>query len=114
YTVTPRFFDGNASMLPLDESLSVAVDVEVGPFRVGKVRLGFTRGFVQSEAFVRHFGMHSPGRPHDAGLVYDTSQVAGANDKGEQYTYEQEYEWLGFTARERIFELLDEVLGDPA
>ena len=32
------------------------------------------------------------------------------NAKGERYTFDDEYEWLGFTAREQIFELLDEVV----
>ena len=31
------------------------------------------------------------------------------NATGEHFTFEQQYEWLGFTARERIFEVLDEV-----
>src|SRR6185369_9087409 len=56
YTVTPRYFDANQSMLPLDASLSVSVQLEVKPFERGKVELGFTRGFTQSQAFVRHFG----------------------------------------------------------
>src|SRR5579859_1164517 len=33
YTVTPRYFDANHSMQPLDASLSAAVTVPVGPFK---------------------------------------------------------------------------------
>ncbi len=36
------------------------------------------------------------------------------NAKGEQYTFAEEYEWLGFTAEDRIFELLLEVLAKPS
>jgi hypothetical protein len=106
YTVTPRHFDGNQSMLPLDASLSVSVKLEVKPFERGKVELGFTRGFTQSQAFVRHFGKKAKFRPKGDELLFDTAQVSGKNDQGVEYTYEEEYEWLGFTARARILELL--------
>ena len=43
-------------MLPLDPALSAAVSIEVAPFQKGKIAIGFTRGFTQSQAFVHHFG----------------------------------------------------------
>jgi hypothetical protein len=55
YTATPRYFDQKRSMLPLDPNLSAAVTVDVKPFEKGKLALGFTRGFTQSQAFVHHF-----------------------------------------------------------
>ena len=73
------------------------------------MQLGFTRGFVQSQAFVRHFGLKAPIRPKGNDLVFDTTQEAGVNAAGERFTFQDEYEWLGFTAREKIFELLNEV-----
>ena len=76
------------------------------------VQLGFTRGFVQSQAFVRHFGLKAPIRPKGNELLFDTSQEAGVNAAGERFTFQDEYEWLGFTAREKIFELLNEVVGN--
>jgi len=112
YTVTPRYFDGNASLQPLDPSLAVSVNILVGNFKKGSLTLGFTRGFVQSQAFVRHFGHDALIRPDDHELLFDTSQVSGANAAGEQFTFEQQYEWLGFTARKLILELLDEVIDD--
>src|SRR5215217_7559583 len=57
YTVTPRYFDANRSLLPLDATRSAAVTIDVAPFEKGALTLGFTRGFVQSQAFVRHFGL---------------------------------------------------------
>src|SRR5262249_42344669 len=51
-------------------------------------------------------------RPNDKELMFDVSQVSGSNATGEQYTYEEEYAWLGFTARQRVMDLLDEVLAD--
>jgi hypothetical protein len=99
YTVIPRYFDGNNSLLPLEPSLSVAVQLEVKPFAKGKMELGFTRGFTQSQAFVRHFGRKAKFRPKGDRLLFDTSQVSGKNDQGQAYTFEEEYAWLGFTAR---------------
>src|SRR5262249_38109224 len=49
-------------------------------------------------------------QPADDELVFDTAQEAGVNATGEHFTFAEEYEWLGFTAREKIFALLDEVV----
>lgn len=112
YTVTPRYFNAKKSLLPLDPDLSVSVDVDVLPFVKGKLALGFARGFTQSQAFVHHFGKNALIRPKTKDLLFDTSQLSGSNANGEKYTFSDEYQWLGFTARERIFELLNEVLRD--
>jgi phosphatidylserine/phosphatidylglycerophosphate/cardiolipin synthase-like enzyme len=112
YTVMPRYFDGNGSLLPIDDSLGTTVTVDVGPFAKGNIELGFTRGFTQSQAFVHHFGPKAIFRPKKRELLFDTSQVSGTDNNGKQYTFAQEYEWLGFTARDRIFELANEVLKD--
>jgi phosphatidylserine/phosphatidylglycerophosphate/cardiolipin synthase-like enzyme len=114
YTVTPRYFDKKNSLLPLDKSLSVSVDIDVAPFQKGSLRLGFARGFTQSQAFVNHFGRNAPLRPKTKELLFDTSQQAGANAQGEKYTYADEYGWLGFTARSRIFDMLNEVQQDAS
>jgi hypothetical protein len=114
YTVTPRYFDGQDALLPIDEPLSVSVTLDVKPFSKGKVRLGFTRGFTQSQAFVRHFGKKAKFRPAGGELVFDTSKVSGKSDQGESYTFAEEYEWLGFTARDTILGLLDQVLKDTS
>jgi len=113
YTVTPRFFDANQSMLPLDASLSASVTVHVGPFREGLLSLGFTRGYMQSEAFAHHFGAHAPLFPQGKPLQFDTTQKAGTNQDGQDFTFADEYAWMGFTARERVFTVLNQVLGDP-
>jgi phosphatidylserine/phosphatidylglycerophosphate/cardiolipin synthase-like enzyme len=110
YTVSPRFFDASNSLLPLDNALSVAVKVNVAPFSGGALRLGFTRGFVQSQAFVRHFGRDALIRPKGKELLFDTSVKAGANAAGDEFTYRDEYEWSGFTAHDRIFETVQAVV----
>ncbi len=112
YTVTPRYFDGKKSMLPLDSKLNAQVTIDVGPFQKQGLELGFTRGFTQSQAFVNHFGLKALIRPKAKDLIFDTSQESGSNAAGEKYTYADEYEWLGFTAREKIFSILNEVLNN--
>jgi hypothetical protein len=114
YAVTPRYFDSKKSMLPIDPSLTALVSVPVGPFQKQGLELGFTRGFTQSQAFTNHFGLNALLRPAGNDLIYDTSQISGTNSFGEEYTFEQEYEWLGFTAREKIFAILNEVLATPS
>jgi phosphatidylserine/phosphatidylglycerophosphate/cardiolipin synthase-like enzyme len=110
YEVTPRFFDDAQRMLPLDHARTARVDVPVGPFRKGNLRLGFTRGFVQSEAFVHRYGKDALIRPKGKALIFDTAAQAGtAPDDGAAFTFAQEYAWLGFTARAMIFDLLKEV-----
>jgi phosphatidylserine/phosphatidylglycerophosphate/cardiolipin synthase-like enzyme len=109
YTVTPRYFDAHQSLTPIDPSLSASLSIEVGPFEAKNLQLGFTRGYTQSQAFVRHFSKDAKFRPTGDDLLFDTTQESGVNAAGEHYTYEEEYQWLGFTARTRIFDLLNEV-----
>ena len=114
YTVTPRYFNDQGSLQPLDASLGVSVVIPVTPFSKGGLSLGFTRGYVQSQAFVNHFGKQALIRPDSSDLLFDTSQLSGTNSRGARYTFADEYRWLGYTARQRIFALLDEVLQDES
>ena len=114
YTVTPRYFDASHSLQPLNPKLSVSVDLGVGPFERGKLAVGFTRGYTQSQAFVRHFGLKALIRPKTDDLIFDTSKPSGSNAAGQQYTYQDQYGWLGFTAREKIFALVSDVLADKS
>jgi len=111
YVVTPRYFDGG-KLAPLDRRLSAEVDIDVKPFRKGSLHLGFTRGYVQSQGFVNRFGLDAKIPERRDELVWDTSQVAGRAPDGTEYTYADQYDWLGFTARDKIFALLNEVHSD--
>jgi hypothetical protein len=108
YTVTPRYFD-NGRLKPLDPTLSVSVTILVDEFSKGNLELGFTRGYTQSQAFVHHFGHDALIQPKNSKLLFDTSQASGSNAQGDKFTYQEEYEWLGATAREKIFALFDDV-----
>jgi phosphatidylserine/phosphatidylglycerophosphate/cardiolipin synthase-like enzyme len=111
YTVTPRYFDDGV-LTPLDPALSASTTVVVDSFTKQSVELGFTRGFVQSQAFVNHFGKQASVQPGKHALQFDTAQVAGSNSHGEKFTFADEYDWMGFTAREKIFGLLGDVVKD--
>lgn len=109
YTVTPRYFSGG-KLTALDSALSVSVTIAVQPFVQGNIALGFTRGFVQSQAFEHHFGKTVKLKPHDTDeLLFDTDSIAGKNSEGKSYTFKDEYTWSGFTVRQHIFDLLDKV-----
>jgi hypothetical protein len=113
YTVTPRYFDAGGAMLPLDSTKSTAVTVPVGPFAKNNLSIGFTRGYMQSEAFLHHFGAKTPIKPKAKTLIFDTSAVAGQNGEGQNVTFAQIYQWMGATAREKVFDILDQVQKDP-
>jgi PLD-like domain len=114
YTVTPRYFDANSAMLALDPTLSATVTVPVGPFRKGSLSLGFTRGYMQSEAFAHHFGLHALLQPAGRGVVFDTTATAGTDPANQTFTFADEYAWMGWTARQQILALLGQVLGDSS
>ena len=109
YEATPRFFDANRNLLPLDNSKTAAVDVLVGDFSEGKMSVGFTRAFVKSQAFANRYGAKQKLLP--AGdWMFDTKQKAGNNQQFGDYTYEDMYVWLGFNARTMVYDLLKEAL----
>jgi phosphatidylserine/phosphatidylglycerophosphate/cardiolipin synthase-like enzyme len=114
YTVTPRYFDDHGVLLPMDDKRSATVKVDVQPFSKGRVALGFTRGFTQSQAFVHHFSKDGSISPASRDLLFDTSETAGSNARGVKYSYTEEYEWMGWTARRQIFDLVNAVLGDKS
>jgi hypothetical protein len=112
YVVTPRYFDADGSMTPIDRDLGATVPVDVRPFKSEHLELAFTRGYVQTQGYVNHFGPKARIDPNTDELLFDTTAIAGTDPGGHPYTYEDEYRWLGFTAREKVFDLLDEVLND--
>ena len=112
YTVTPRYFDNSGNVLALDGTLSVSVTIGVGPFKKGPLSLGLTRGYMQSQAFEHHFGMHAQLMPASKPLQFDTSAAAGTDSTGKTYTYADEYAWMGESARVHVFDVLNQVLND--
>jgi hypothetical protein len=69
---------------------------------------------MQSEAYVRHFGKNTPVTPKDKTLLFDTNTQAGTDNQGKPVTFAQIYEWMGETAREQVFEVLNSVVKDSS
>jgi hypothetical protein len=113
YVVTPRYWDGD-KLAPLDSTLSVEVGTAVKPFEDNTLEIAFARGFMTSQAYTRRFGGNSRLKPDNSDLVFDTDQASGAAPDGKKYTYEDQYLWMGFTARAKTLALLQEVLNEPS
>jgi phosphatidylserine/phosphatidylglycerophosphate/cardiolipin synthase-like enzyme len=113
YTVTPRYFKAG-KLQKMDNSLAVSVTIDVLPFAKQAVEVGFTKGFVQSQAFVHRFGlgaMITPKGGKDA--FFKTTDTAGTI-AGKSFSFQDEYIWSGFTAREKVFGILNEVAKDKS
>ncbi len=113
YYVTPRYYDKAAGKLKiLDASLTASVTIPVGEFKHKLLELAFTRSYVNSQAYKYRFGDDTKIIP-GGNWLFDTSKHFTTNH-GDSYTYEQLYEYLGFTARKKILELLQEALNDKS
>lgn len=64
-----------------------------------KFSLGFTRGYLSSQAYAARF-KNKPIAPHHPTIDFDTGE------------FEERWAWLGFNARKLIFDFLDEAVSD--
>jgi phosphatidylserine/phosphatidylglycerophosphate/cardiolipin synthase-like enzyme len=125
YEISARYLVNN-ELQPIDPTLTITIAIPVCPFKTKALEIGFTRSFIASQAFVQNFGdtvtlRPKTGQPGYGQLIFDTKLNAGSVtkaikgvDKVYSYSYEELHEWLGWQARQRIFDFLDEVLKDPA
>lgn len=98
YTVMARYFGPNNTLTD-GARANVAVDLTTPLF--GNFQVGFTRGFLSSQAYVNRFG-NAPLRPAGPKTIsYDTTPFAA------------QYAWLGFEARPLMMNLLAETVNDP-
>jgi hypothetical protein len=116
YEITPRYLIDD-KLQPLNKELTVSIVIEVSPYKTDKFQIGFTRGFIESQAYTRHFGLNNKIRPNNTELIFDITQTAGplAKDKKSNpalapYTYQDQHQWLGWQARVALIELLDETI----
>ena len=70
YEVTPRYMV-NEILQPLDHSFTVPVTIDVAPYKSGDFQIGFTRGFVESQAYTDHFGNNNKVRLNKTDLIFD-------------------------------------------
>ena len=118
YEVTPRYLI-NDKLQPLNKELTVSLAIEVSPYKSGNFQIGFTRGFIESQAYTRHFGLNNKIRPNQTELIFDIKQTAGPLEKDKKnnpslasYTYEDQHQWLGWQARVAIIDMLDETINN--
>jgi len=123
YTVSARYLTPDGILQPISPQLTVELTIDVSPFQTDGTRIGFTRGFMSSEAYVRRFGMNNHLRPlkPKKGLIFNIASLSGSAKAWDYskkmpvnhtYTYEDQHKYLGWQARERIMEFLDETLGN--
>ncbi len=121
YSITPRYLV-NGILNPLDQQLTVEVTLNVSPFNMHGTQIGFARAFVSSQAYVRRFGMNNQMRPDNGKLLFDINAVSGSipiknntnnTITNQNYTYKEQHKYLGWQARERVMEFLDEVVNAP-
>lgn len=123
YEITPRYIK-NGKLLDLDKNLTVKLSIAVSPFNMKKTKVGFTRGFVSSTAYAKRFNVNNNKvRPKNNELLFDIKQVADKarrwNDDTRKYeevtyTFEEQHQWLGWQARQRILGFLDEAIADSS
>lgn len=102
YTVTTRYFQGKDTAMRDGPSATVTVPLLVDDWK--HFQLGFTRGYLSSQAYRDHFhdvaGKPLDFRPRPITLDYDTAP------------YQGQYEWLGFSGRKLLFAFLDGCVAD--
>ena len=96
YTIYGCYFKGDGS---IDLGPNVQVDVDLSYRAFSNLELGFTRGYISSQAYVDRF-KNADIRPKVKSMDFDTAP------------YEVQYEWLGAHARKMIFDFLEECLED--
>ena len=118
YEITPRYLIED-KLQPLKKELTVSIVIDVSPYDPGKFQIAFTRGFIESQAYTRHFGLNNKIRPNKTDLIFDITQNAGpfakdkkANPSMLPYTFEDQHKWLGWQARVALLAMLDETVGN--
>jgi hypothetical protein len=98
YKATAMLFQPG-SETALTAGPSAEVEVALMPAGPTPFLLGFTRGYVSSQAYAEEFH-NAPVEPAPATFDFDTT------------TYQPQYHWLGFHARGLVFDFLAEALAD--
>jgi phosphatidylserine/phosphatidylglycerophosphate/cardiolipin synthase-like enzyme len=125
YKITPRYIH-EGKLQALDNTLTVELKIDVSPYSIQGTQVAFTRGFISSLAYARRFNVKNnqvrPKEPNDS-LTFDVKQIADYAERWDfvtqknvrvAYTFEEQHQWLGWQARARILEFLDEALADTS
>lgn len=97
YEGSTMYFRPNGN---LGRDASVSLRFEMTPEKYANFDIGFTRGYMSSQAYTEKF-KNAPIRPKGKKtLDFDTSK------------FQRQYDWLGFHARRLLLKFLDECLND--
>ena len=66
---------------PWTPGLTVEIEIDIHPYSSGNFQIGFCRGFIESQAFSRHFGPNNHLVPSKTELIFDITQNAGPRAK---------------------------------
>ena len=97
YEVTARYCESSS----LVDGPKASVSVQLAPQKDSKFELGLTRGYISSQAYASKFA-NKDIRPQPKSLDYDTQ------------SYQAQYQWLGYHARQIVFDLLKECIDDKS
>jgi hypothetical protein len=98
YEVTAMQFGKDGKLI---EGPVVEVGLEIEPRKIGLFEFGYTRGYLSSQAYTDLF-KNAPIRPAKKAIDYDTKP------------YSKQYEWLGYHARQLVFDFVDECVKDKS
>src|SRR5436190_832714 len=99
YRATAMLFrPGSDDEIEPGPSATLAIELIEDGF--SKFELGFTRGYISSQAYAERF-KNAPIEPSKPTVDFATAE------------YERRYRWLGFHGRRLIFDFLDETIADP-
>jgi hypothetical protein len=98
YKATAMLFQPG-SETALTAGPSAEVGVVLMPLQRGPFQLGFTRGYISSQAYAEQFH-NAPIEPSPPTFNFDTSP------------YQAQYQWLGFHAHRLMFDFVAETLAD--
>jgi len=98
YTATAMYL--KAGKTDLEPGPSASVDLEIQP-PPGTFQLGFTRGYMSSQAYSEKFAGNLDYAPKPKSLDYEYAK------------YEEKYVWLGGHARTLMMEFVDACVADP-
>jgi hypothetical protein len=101
YEVTPMHFD-TGGQLKKGPSADVSIDLGAVAPKFTSFQLGFTRGYLSSQAYADKFKNADIRPPGKKSINYSTAKFA------------PEYQWLGFDARKLVFDFLQECLSDKS
>jgi hypothetical protein len=101
YEVTAMYFANGGTELSRSPTTEASLELDGTPGDFDRFHLGFTRGFLSSQAYASRF--------HNASIRPEEPTIDFASGE-----YQKRWTWLGYHARRLIFDMLAEVRDDSA